>query len=915
MKILAHTSFIGTTGYANHARSFFCALNKYHTIKVRNLTIGNGWKGMSNTPHDDEPYITQEMKDMLILQTLFNNDGTRSDYPMYDYKGDFKPDVHIILNDMNNYYFYENYEGYKIGFCVYESTRYPDDFFKRLSYFDEMWVPTQWQFESLVEQGYPKEKIHIVTEGVDINIFKPVKAIKKKNKFRFLLFGRWDYRKSTTEIIQTFGETFKGNNDVELVCSVENPYPSDETRSTEDRIKKYGVYYDNVRYLKFPSRSEYVNYLQQGDVFVSCARSEGWNLPLEESLSCGTPSIYSNWGGQLQFAKNKGIPVKISHIRSANIGDREVGGEYCEPDFEDLAVQMRNAYENYNEYKKRAIKESELIHEEFNWNKVAQDASKILENGIKLKEMKDRPFVFVTAGNLPYMPVIEMLAKSIFEFSKCKILVYGIDCDVPFDYPNIIKKRISPPKHSEHDKWYWKHYACIESIKENYEKFVWIDGDSIINYNFDNGIKNYFNDLENYPLSDIHIHEEFSGAYIEDGVKKVQLFNRELCKLWNITPSLPYMHVCMFIYNKNCGWWFEELINHYHSMNLKEYGKYFLWNDESIDNGMRWKYGFKKHLPSSNFDTSSYDGDFGHTNQTLYQFYKFWNEAGPQNFNRIYGYQYIPKDKSKIIWFHGNKNVEISGKMIDFLKFKRDKNFYQSMHFYTDVYQLENLGSIFEIEGSTMDVATKYGWDYAVFHEIYNLRDYYKYREKKIHNGDIVVDVGANIGVFTRWAYSEGASKVISFEPDHRYFKLLKLNSDTRSILFNAAISDSIGTVTLYESEHLGGSNILGVPGCTNQYIVRTYTLDYLFEMGLVDKIDFLKMDIEGGEIKAFKGISNENLLKIKSIGMEYHNSHLNYNEKLRSDLVARLNNLGFNSHVLLLGDNNALQMIYFSRK
>ena len=54
MKILAHTCFIGTTGYANHARSFFTSLNKYHTVKVRNLTIGNGWKGMNDTPHDDE---------------------------------------------------------------------------------------------------------------------------------------------------------------------------------------------------------------------------------------------------------------------------------------------------------------------------------------------------------------------------------------------------------------------------------------------------------------------------------------------------------------------------------------------------------------------------------------------------------------------------------------------------------------------------------------------------------------------------------------------------------------------------------------------------------------------------------------------------------------------------------------------
>lgn len=46
MKILAHIPFIGTTGYANHARSFFTALNKYHTVKVRNFTIGNSWVGM-----------------------------------------------------------------------------------------------------------------------------------------------------------------------------------------------------------------------------------------------------------------------------------------------------------------------------------------------------------------------------------------------------------------------------------------------------------------------------------------------------------------------------------------------------------------------------------------------------------------------------------------------------------------------------------------------------------------------------------------------------------------------------------------------------------------------------------------------------------------------------------------------------
>ena len=906
MKILAHTPFIGTTGYANHARSFFCALNKYHTVKVRNLTIGNSWKGMNNRPHDGEPYFTKEMEDMLILQTLYNQDGSRGDHKMYDYDGNFIPDVHIVLMETNNHYFYENYNGYKIAYNVWESTRYPDEFFQRLFYFDEVWVPTQWQFDCLVEQGYPKDKIFIVPEGVDVDTFKPIKKFPKREKIRFVHFGRWDYRKGTTEILQAFAEEFKDEDDVELLASVENPYPYDGMNSTEERVKHYGINTKNIKFLNFPSREEYVNYLQTAHIFVSCARSEGWNLPLIEAMACGTPSIYSNWGGQLQFAEGKGIPVDIKGLRPANIEHKEWPGEYCEPDWDDLRHKMREAYNYHTAMWVTAVGDSKIIHKNFNWDKVAKDASEILMRNKK-------PFAFVTTGNLGYMPVIEKLVQSLLEFSEQKIIVYGVDCEVPFDYPNVIKRTINPPKISEHDKWYWKQHACLESLNEKYEHYIWIDGDVVVNHNIDD-VRQYFNKVGRYPLADIHVQEEFFGLY--DGGNKSQLFNEELVRQWGIQKSNPYMHICFYIYNDGSKNWFKEIIEHYETIIEtfpEDYKRLYLWNDEGIDNAMRWKYGYTNHLPLSNFDTSSYDGDEGFIDRTLHQFYKFWNEEGPQNFNRIFGYQYIPKDKSKIIYFHGNKNAEISDKMIEFIKMQRDNSFYKSKSFYTDVYKLENFDSLFEYEGSTIQVAERFGWAPAIFHEIYNLRDYYKDREKRIHEGDVVVDLGGNIGVFNRWAYSEGASKVISFEPDKRYFKLLSLNADPRSILFNAAISNQIGEIELYESPHLGGSNVFGIND-TEGYKVKTYTLDYLFETKLVDKIDFLKVDIEGAEIHALNGISNDNLLKVKTIAMEYHHSHFNYDEILRQDLIDRMLNLGFNSYLMFMGTNNALQMLYFTR-
>jgi FkbM family methyltransferase len=907
MKILAHTSFIGTTGYANHARSFFCALNKYHTVKVRNLTIGSGWKGYKLNAHDDEPYITDEMKSMLYQQTLYNTDDTMTDFPLYEYDGNYKPDVNIVLVEMNNHYFNDDYGGYKIAYNVWESTRYPDDFFNRLHYFDEVWVPTQWQFDSLVEQGYPKEKISIVPEGVDVDTFKPIEKFPKKDKFRFLLFGRWDYRKSTTEIIRTFGETFKDNDDVELIASVENPYPSDGMNSTQERIIEHKLLYKNIRYIDFPSREEYVKYLQEGDVFLSCARSEGWNLPLIEAMACGTPSIYSNYGGQLQFAQNKGIAVEISHMRQANIGDVDVPGEYCEPDFNDLSFKMRQAYEYYTATLIKSREESKDIHKNFNWDIIAKNASNLLESKMK-------KFAFVTTGNIGYMPVIEKLVQSLLEFSEQKIIVYGVDCDVPFDYPNVIKRRIDPPKISEHDKWYWKQYTCLESLNEGFEYLIWIDGDVVVNYNIDT-VKKYFNRVGRYPLSDIHVQEEFFGMY--DNGNKSQLFNEELAKKWGTEKVQPYMHICFFIYNHGSKSHFLQILTEYRTLikeNPEDYSKYFLWNDEGIDNALRWYNGYTNHLPLSNFDTSSYDGDEGYIDKTLHQFYKFWNEEGPQNFNRIFGYQIIPKDKSNIIYFHGNKNAEISDKMIEFIKMKKDNSFYKSKCFYTDVYKLENYESLYEYEGSTMEVAQKFGWAPAIFHEIYNLRDYYKNRERTINEGDVVVDLGGNIGVFNRWAYSQGASKVISFEPDKRYFKLLSLNADPRSILFNAAGSNSMGEMSLYESTHLGGSNLFGTQKDAKEYKVRTYTLDYLFDTGLIDKIDFLKVDIEGAEHHAFGGISDSNLMKVKTISMEYHHSHFNYDEKLRQDLIDRMNRLGFNSYLMYMGNNDNLQMIYFTR-
>ena len=198
-KIFLHGSYIGTTGYNNHTRDFVRHLSNLIDIKVRNFTIGKSWNGLSDTPHDNETYFNDTDKKVLYEQILWNTDKSLSNFKIYkDESKEFIPDVNIVLCETNHHLFYENYDGPRIAYNVWESTLQPTDFFERLKYFDEFWVPSKWQKECTIKQGYPEEKIKVVPEGVDVHTFYPEEInceYTNDNRFKFFLAGRWDYRK------------------------------------------------------------------------------------------------------------------------------------------------------------------------------------------------------------------------------------------------------------------------------------------------------------------------------------------------------------------------------------------------------------------------------------------------------------------------------------------------------------------------------------------------------------------------------------------------------------------------------------------------------------------------------------------------------------------------------------------------
>ena len=231
--IHAHTSYVGTTGYNRHAQKFFRKLNELVDVRIRNFTVSDNF-----TPTDED-------KKMLVSHTLWDDDE-RKDYPFFStYNFSDKNVINLVLNETHHYYFYDNYEGPKIAYNVWESTRQPSYFFDKLKEFDQVWVPTKWQRDCTIEQGMPANKVKVVPEAVNGNIFNPQEFDKSfspyiDGRFKFIIFGRWDYRKSTEEMVRAFLDTFRHDEPVDLIISVDNPYNVDGQESTEGRLKHYG---------------------------------------------------------------------------------------------------------------------------------------------------------------------------------------------------------------------------------------------------------------------------------------------------------------------------------------------------------------------------------------------------------------------------------------------------------------------------------------------------------------------------------------------------------------------------------------------------------------------------------------------------------------------------------------------------
>ncbi len=141
------------------------------------------------------------------------------------------------------------------------------------------------------------------------------------------------------------------------------------------------------------------------------------------------------------------------------------------------------------------------------------------------------------------------------------------------------------------------------------------------------------------------------------------------------------------------------------------------------------------------------------------------------------------------------------------------------------------------------------------FHEIELLK-------KLIKPNDYVLDIGANIGFYAKIISDIVGEKgqVYCFEPDKtNYNYLVKNTSENKNIkLFNLAVSDKSEIIKVYKSKLLNVDHrTYPVNNYDSVEEINANSIDELLKNKSLEKINFIKIDIQGFELTAFKGMQN----------------------------------------------------------
>ncbi len=246
----------------------------------------------------------------------------------------------IVLKELGGE-FYENH--YNIGFWFWELGSFPDFFSKSFNHLDEIWVASTFCQEAIslkshvpvvniplcIDLDLPKvidrSALGLPQEGVIFLSIMDVMSIPE--------------RKNPLGVLEAFSKAFPLNSkDVYLVLKLSNMDRCPV--EIREKIRAYLNHSNIILLEKYMNREELNGLLYSADCYFAMHRSEGFGLPIAESMYLGKPVIATGWSSNMDFMNlNNSLPLKYELIElDRDHGPYTKGSIWAEPDI-DHAVE------------------------------------------------------------------------------------------------------------------------------------------------------------------------------------------------------------------------------------------------------------------------------------------------------------------------------------------------------------------------------------------------------------------------------------------------------------------------------------------------------------------------------------------------------------------------------------------------
>jgi glycosyltransferase involved in cell wall biosynthesis len=252
-----------------------------------------------------------------------------------------------------------------VAYHPWEYSRAPKASVEVMNRTKEVWTPSKFCVDAFVRSGVPAEKIHVIPNGVDLEIYQPEgrKADLPTSKpFKFLFVGGTIFRKGIDILLEAYRRAFRASDPVSLLIKdfgKRGIYPFERgleliTDFTKNPSNPEVVHLPNHR-----SNMEMSELYRACDVFVSSYRGEGFCLPALEAMACGKPVIVTAGGATDDFVSSSEgwhIPASLQ-LHGDTVFNMPLDGEteLFEPSIDALVELLRQAYRDEADRRTRGV--------------------------------------------------------------------------------------------------------------------------------------------------------------------------------------------------------------------------------------------------------------------------------------------------------------------------------------------------------------------------------------------------------------------------------------------------------------------------------------------------------------------------------------------------------------------------------